>query len=152
VHFGGRYAHRPDCGIIAGNGFGSTGSDRSTAGFFGELEARQRSVLAEASRRGDVEDRAPRSGAGRGNGLEGTERAARGAESKSIGADGDEFHSIAVWRDATLVFDISEIEDGKRLKSTEIRSLTDGGRSLQRVRWTEKAGEQTPIYVRTRPQ
>ncbi len=27
-----------------------------------------------------------------------------GAESKSIGADGDEFHSIVVWKDNTLVF------------------------------------------------
>jgi hypothetical protein len=75
-----------------------------------------------------------------------------GVESKSIGADGDEFHSMAVWKDATLAFDIVEIEDGKRLKSTEIWSLTDEGRSLKRVRWTEQAGQQTLIYVRTRPE
>jgi hypothetical protein len=28
-----------------------------------------------------------------------------GAESKSIGADGDEFHSIVVWKDGSLAFD-----------------------------------------------
>jgi hypothetical protein len=71
-----------------------------------------------------------------------------GIESESTGADGDEFHSIAVWKDSTLVFDIVEIEDGKRLKSTEIWSLIDGGRSLKRVRRTEKSGEQTLIYLR----
>jgi hypothetical protein len=73
-----------------------------------------------------------------------------GKESKSIGADGDEFHSIVVWKDGALAFDIVEIEDGKRLKSTELWSLTDGGMSLKRVRRTEKAGEQTLIYVRTK--
>ena len=71
-----------------------------------------------------------------------------GTESKSIGADGDEFHSIVVWKDGTLVFDIVEIEGGTRLKSTEIWSLIDGGATLKRVRETEKAGEQTLIYVR----
>lgn len=71
-----------------------------------------------------------------------------GVESKSIGADGDEFHSIAVWRDGALVFDTVEIEDGKRLQSTEIWSLIDGGASLKRVRRTEKSSEQTLIYTR----
>ncbi|MGO9011579.1 MAG: hypothetical protein ACLQPN_15875 [Bryobacteraceae bacterium] len=46
-------------------------------------------------------------------------------EPKSIGADGGEFHSIVVWRGGTLVFDIVEIEEGKRLRSTEIWSLID---------------------------
>jgi hypothetical protein len=73
-----------------------------------------------------------------------------GVESKSIGADGDEFHSIAIWKDSTLVFDVVEIEDGERLKSTEIWSLIDGGKSLKRVRRTEKSGEQTLIYVRAK--
>jgi hypothetical protein len=73
-----------------------------------------------------------------------------GAESKSTGADGDEFHSIVVRKDDTLVFDITEVEDGKRLKSTEIWSLIDGGESLKRVRTTAKGGEQTLIYVRTK--
>jgi hypothetical protein len=73
-----------------------------------------------------------------------------GVESKSIGADGDEFHSIVVWRDDALVFDIVEIEEGKRLKSTEIWRLIDGGRGLRRVRRTEKVGEQTLIYVLTK--
>jgi hypothetical protein len=72
-----------------------------------------------------------------------------GVESKSTGADGDEFHSIAVWKDETLAFDIIEIEDGRRLKSTEIWSLIEGGRNLKRLRRTEKSGEQTLIYIRT---
>jgi hypothetical protein len=72
-----------------------------------------------------------------------------GMESISIGSDGDEFHSKAVWKDEALVFDILEIEDGKRLRSTEVWSLIEGGRSLKRVRRGEKAGEQTLIYTRT---
>jgi hypothetical protein len=71
-----------------------------------------------------------------------------GVESASTGADGDEFHSKVVRKDATLVFDILEIEDGKRLKSSEIWSLTDGGNSLTRVRQTEKSGDQVLLYTR----
>jgi hypothetical protein len=71
-----------------------------------------------------------------------------GLESKSIGADGDEFHSMVVWKNGALVFQIVEIEDGKRLKSTEIWSLIDGGMTLRRERRTEKSGEQTLVYVR----
>lgn len=55
-----------------------------------------------------------------------------------------------VWNDGALAFDIVEIEDGKRLHSTELWSLTGAGLSLKRVRRTEKAGEQTLIYVRTK--
>lgn len=33
-----------------------------------------------------------------------------GLESKSTGADGDEFHSMVVWKDGSLIFDIVEIE------------------------------------------
>jgi hypothetical protein len=73
-----------------------------------------------------------------------------GVESKSTGADGDEFHSIVVWKDGNLVFAITEIEDGKRLKSTEIWSLIGGGESLKRLRRTEKSGHQTLIYVRAK--
>ncbi len=73
-----------------------------------------------------------------------------GIESKSTGADGDEFHSIVVWNDGALMFDITEIEGGKLLKSTEIWSLLNGGENLKRVRKTEKAGNQTLIYVRTK--
>ncbi len=71
-----------------------------------------------------------------------------GLESKSTGADGDEFHSVVVWKDRSLIFDIVEIEDGKRLKSTEIWSLINGGTTLKRLRRTEKSGEQTLIYLR----
>jgi hypothetical protein len=71
-----------------------------------------------------------------------------GVESTSTGADGDEFHSSVVWKEGTLVFDITEVEGSRRLKSTETWSLVDGGESLKRVRRTEKAGDQTLIYVR----
>jgi hypothetical protein len=71
-----------------------------------------------------------------------------GIESQSTGADGDEFYSTVVWRNGTLVFDITEMEDGKRLKSTEVWSLIGEGEILKRVRRTEKAGDQTLIYVR----
>jgi hypothetical protein len=73
-----------------------------------------------------------------------------GVESKSIGADGDEFYSTVVWKNGTLVFDIVEVEDGKRLKSMEIWSLMDGGMRLKRLRRSEKGGEQTLIYRRTK--
>jgi hypothetical protein len=73
-----------------------------------------------------------------------------GIESKSIGADGDEFRSTVVWKDGTLAFSIVEIEDGKRLKSTEVWSLFDGGEGLKRVRKTDKAGEQILIYLRAK--
>ena len=73
-----------------------------------------------------------------------------GIESKSIGADGDEFHSTVVWQDGSLRFTIVEIEDGKRLNSTEVWSLVASGAKLKRIRQTEKSGEQTLIYVRTK--
>jgi hypothetical protein len=73
-----------------------------------------------------------------------------GVESKSTGADGDEFHSKVVFKDGALLFDIVEIEDGKRLISTEIWSLADGGASLKRVRRTEKSGDQTLYYQRVK--
>lgn len=71
-----------------------------------------------------------------------------GVESKSVGADGDQFLSKVLWKDGSLWFDIVEIEDGKRLKSSEVWSLIDDGRSLKRLRTTEKSGEQTLIYSR----
>jgi hypothetical protein len=71
-----------------------------------------------------------------------------GLESKSTGADGDEFHSMVVWKDDSLIFDIVEIEGGKRLKSTEIWTLINGGMTLRRVRRTQKYGDQTIIYLR----
>jgi hypothetical protein len=70
-----------------------------------------------------------------------------GVEARSTGADGDEFHSKVVWKEGAL-FDIVEIEDGRRLASTEVWSLIDGVRSLKRVRRGEKAAEQILIYYR----
>ena len=71
-----------------------------------------------------------------------------GVESKSTGADGDEFHSTLEWKNGALVFEIVELDDGKQLKSTEIWSLADGGKRLNRIRRTEKNGEQTLVYIR----
>jgi hypothetical protein len=71
-----------------------------------------------------------------------------GREAKSKGADGDEFHSRVVWKGDSLSFDIVELENGKSLKSTEIWTLRDGGKALQRVRRSEKSGEQMLIYFR----
>jgi hypothetical protein len=73
-----------------------------------------------------------------------------GAVSKSTGADGDEFHSSVVWKDGALAFDITEIEGGKQLRSTETWNLIDGGERMKRMRMTEKAGDQTLIYVRAK--
>lgn len=56
-----------------------------------------------------------------------------GVESKSIGADGDELYSAVVWENGTLVFNIVELEDGKRLKSTEIWSLVEGGPEVEAI-------------------
>jgi hypothetical protein len=71
-----------------------------------------------------------------------------GVESQSVGADGDEYHSSVVSKDGALVFRIVEIEGGKRLQSTETWTLIDEGRTLKRVRRTEKNGDQTLIYSR----
>ncbi len=70
-----------------------------------------------------------------------------GVESASTGADGDEFHSRVVWMGDALYFEIVEIEGSKRLKSTESWRLLNGGTVLERVRRTEKSGEQKLIYL-----
>jgi hypothetical protein len=75
-----------------------------------------------------------------------------GVESKSIGADGDEFHSVVVWKDGSLAFDIVEIEDGKRLKSTEVWRLIGGGKTLKRVRRAARpAGKRWSTSVHNKP-
>jgi len=73
-----------------------------------------------------------------------------GRETTSTGIDGDEFHTLVLWRrGGQLFFDIQEHERGKILKSTETWSLIDGGMKLKRERVTAKAPKgRTLIYTR----
>jgi hypothetical protein len=49
------------------------------------------------------------------------------------GLDGDDFRSKPSWRGDTLVFDITELEDGKTILSSETFSLSsDGARLIAR--------------------
>lgn len=67
----------------------------------------------------------------------------------SKGADGDEFQTSVVWKEASLLFSIEEHEDGRILRSQEIWSLTDNGATLLRRR--ERVGEEKQIIVYRRP-
>jgi hypothetical protein len=73
-----------------------------------------------------------------------------GKVSVSTGADGDEFHTGAVWKDATLVFSIEEHEDGRILLSTETWSLIEGGATLERIR-ERPNGETQTLFFRRAP-
>ncbi len=74
-----------------------------------------------------------------------------GKESVTTGADGDIFHTKITWKDQALVFAIVEREDGRVIDSTELWSLTDGGKTLKRVRHSAKTnGEQTILYTRSK--
>jgi hypothetical protein len=68
------------------------------------------------------------------------------------GLDGDDFRSTPSWRGNTLVFDTTELEDGKTILSTEIFSLTSDEAKLI-VRKTEDGpGEHsvcTSVYERS---
>ena len=70
-----------------------------------------------------------------------------GKISISTGADGDEFHTSVVWKDASLILSIEEHEDGVILVSRETWSLIDDGTTLRRVR--ERAnGEKLLLFYR----
>lgn len=71
-----------------------------------------------------------------------------GKVSVSTGADGDEFHTSAVWKDSTLVFSIEEHEDGRILHSREIWSVIDDGATLQRIREHADGEKQVLIFRR----
>jgi hypothetical protein len=73
-----------------------------------------------------------------------------GRETTSTGIDGDECHTLLLWRrGGQLFFDIQEHERGKIVKSTETWSLIDGGLKLKRERVTVKAPKgRTLIYTR----
>jgi hypothetical protein len=74
-----------------------------------------------------------------------------GKVSVSTGADGDEFHTSAVWKDSDLVFAIEEHEDGHILLSKETWSLIENGATLQRIRERPDGDRQTLLYRREPP-
>jgi hypothetical protein len=71
-----------------------------------------------------------------------------GKASVSTGADGDEFHTIVAWKDASLLFTIEEHEDGRILKSNETWSLRENGATLERIRERPNGEKQTLVYRR----
>jgi hypothetical protein len=71
-----------------------------------------------------------------------------GRVSVSTGADGDEFHTSAVWKDSSLVFSIEEHEDGRILQSKERWSVIEGGATLERIRERPNGEKQTLVYRR----
>jgi hypothetical protein len=76
-----------------------------------------------------------------------------GKTSTSTGADGDEFHTSAVWNGPTLVFSVEEHEDGRIILSRETWTLIESGAALERRRQRNgTAGEQTIIYLRQTPE
>ena len=80
-----------------------------------------------------------------------------GKTSVSTGADGDEFHTSAVWSGQSLVFTVEEHEDDRVILSKETWMLIENGAVLQRVRQNlnaspDKSAQQTLIYLREPPQ
>lgn len=71
-----------------------------------------------------------------------------GMASVSTGADGDEFHTLIVWKNSSLVFSIEEHEDGRILQSKEAWSLIEDGATLERVRERPNGETQTLLYRR----
>jgi hypothetical protein len=71
-----------------------------------------------------------------------------GKVSVSTGADGDEFHTSVVWKDARLVFSIEEYEDGRILLSKETWSLIEGGATLERTRERPNGEKQIFLFRR----
>ena len=71
-----------------------------------------------------------------------------GTVSVSTGADGDEFHTSAVWKDLSLMFSIEEHEEGRILRSTEMWSLIENGATLQRTRERPDGRRQILFYLR----
>jgi hypothetical protein len=71
-----------------------------------------------------------------------------GRVSVSTGVDGDEFHTVVVAKDSSLVFSIEEHEDGRILRSTEMWSLIENGATLQRARERPDGEKQILFYKR----
>ena len=71
-----------------------------------------------------------------------------GIVSVSTGADGDEFHTSVVWKDASLVFSIEEHEDGRILLSNETWSVIEDGATLERIREGDDGKKQILFFRR----
>ena len=71
-----------------------------------------------------------------------------GKVSVSTGADGDEFHTSAVWDGQGLTLSIEEHEDGRILQSTERWTLLENGKSLQRARERSSGEKRTLLCLR----
>jgi hypothetical protein len=71
-----------------------------------------------------------------------------GRVSASTGADGDEFHTSAVWKDSSLIFTIEEHEVGRILHSQETWALIENGAMLQRIRERPNGEKQIFFYRR----
>jgi len=71
-----------------------------------------------------------------------------GKVSVSTGADGDEFHTSVVWKDAILVFSIEEHEGGRILQSKETWSVIEDGATLERIRECPDGEKQTLFFRR----
>lgn len=56
-----------------------------------------------------------------------------GIVSVSTGADGEEFHTSVVWKDASPIFSIEEHEDSRILRSNETWSVIEDGATLERT-------------------
>ena len=72
-----------------------------------------------------------------------------GKVSVSTGADGDEFHTSAVWKDSNLLFSIEEHEDGRILLSKETWSVIENGATLERIRERPNGERQTLFFRRS---
>jgi hypothetical protein len=73
-----------------------------------------------------------------------------GNVSVSTGADGDEFHTSVIWKDADLVFSIEEHEEGRILLSKETWSLIEDGATLRRTRERADGEKQVLFFHRER--
>jgi hypothetical protein len=71
-----------------------------------------------------------------------------GIVSVSTGADGDEFHTSVVRKDASLVFSIEEHEDGRILLSKETWSVIEDGATLERIREGDDGKKQILFFRR----
>ena len=71
-----------------------------------------------------------------------------GKVSVSTGADGDEFNTLVVWKDSSLVFSIEEHEDGRILQSKETWSVIEEGATLERIRERPNGEKQTLFFRR----
>jgi hypothetical protein len=71
-----------------------------------------------------------------------------GKVSISTGADGDEFHTSVVWKDASLVFVIEEHEDGRILLSKETWAVIEDNETLERICERPNSETQTLFFRR----